>query len=204
MKQKTAEWFAARLGKATASRISDVMARTKSGYGAGRKNYMTELLVERLTGERADFYVNAAMQHGIDFEPLAISEYEMQTDSLVVPVGFIDHPSMPMCGASPDGLVGDDGLIEVKCPNTATHIETFLGGSIKRDYILQMHWQMICTGRKWCDFVSFDNRLPAKLAISISRVPMDNDLAGLITAEVVSFLTELDILINSLSANMEG
>ncbi len=199
MKQQTPEWHQAKLGRASASRISDIMARTKSGYGAGRKNYMTELLCERLTGERSEFYVNAAMHHGIDTEPMAISEYEFNTDSMVVPVGFVDHPSIPMCGASPDGLVGDYGLIEVKCPNTATHIETFLGNPIKRGYVLQMHWQMICTGRVWCDFVSFDNRLPPNLSMHISRVAIDNDLADMITAEVVSFLAELDSLINKLS-----
>jgi len=197
--QGSPEWFAARLGKATASHMSDIMARTKSGYGAGRKNYMTQLLCERLTGEREETYTNVAMQHGIDTEPMAISEYELETGLLVTPVGFIDHPTIPMCGASPDGLVGDEGLIEVKCPNTATHIATLMGGPVKRDYILQMHWQMSCTGRVWCDFVSYDNRLPAKHAMIVQRVERDDTLAKTIEIEVELFLKELDALVIELN-----
>lgn len=193
MQQRSEEWFAARLGKVTASRIPDVMARTKSGYGAGRKNYMAELLVERLTGQREESYINAAMQHGIDTEDEARMAYEFSHE-LVEEVGFIDHPTIPMSGASPDGLVGEDGEVEIKCPNTATHLDTLLSKSVDRRYVLQMQWQMACTGRAWCDFVSFDPRLPERQALVVIRVARDESLIAEITREVVAFLVELDAL----------
>lgn len=138
MEQRTESWYAARLGKVTASRIADVMARTRSGWGASRANYMAELVAERLTGKQANRYINAAMQHGIDCEPDAIAAYEFFTDQEVQPVAFVDHPRIAMTGASPDGLCGDAGLIEVKCPLTATHIDTLLGASIPDKYLKQM------------------------------------------------------------------
>lgn len=194
--QRTEEWFRERMGKVTASRIADVMARTKSGYGASRKNYMTELLVERLTGEREESYINAAMQRGIDEEPVARTEYELERGVLVEEVGFVPHPSIEMSGASPDGLVGDDGMVEIKCPNTATHVETLITKSVDRKYLLQMQWQMACTGRAWCDFVSFDSRMPAELAMVVIRVPRDEDMIRDITNEVAMFLVDLATLEN--------
>ena len=193
MQQRSDEWFAARLGKVTASRIPDVMARTKSGYGAGRKNYMAELLVERLTGQREESYINAAMQHGIDTEDEARMAYEFSRE-LVEEVGFVEHPTIAMSGASPDGLVGEDGEVEIKCPNTATHLETLLSKAVDRRYVLQMQWQMACTGRQWCDFVSYDPRLPERQAIVVIRVARDESLIAEITREVVLFLEELDAL----------
>jgi len=192
--QRTEEWFRERMGKVTASRIADVMARTKSGYGASRKNYMTELLVERLTGEREESYINAAMQRGIDEEPIARTEYELDRGVLVEEVGFVPHPSIEMSGASPDGLVGDDGMVEIKCPNTATHVETIIMKSVDRKYLLQMQWQMTCTGRAWCDFVSFDSRMPAELAMVVIRVPRDEAMIEEITREVTDFLADLATL----------
>ena len=192
--QRTEEWFRERMGKVTASRIADVMARTKSGYGASRKNYMTELLVERLTGEREESYINAAMQRGIDEEPIARTEYELDRGVLVDEVGFVQHPSIEMSGASPDGLVGDDGMVEIKCPNTATHVETLIAKSVDRKYLLQMQWQMACTGRAWCDFVSFDSRMPAELAMVVIRVPRDEVMIEEIAREVTDFLADLATL----------
>jgi len=159
MIQGSAEWKQARCGKITASRIADLMARTRSGYGASRKNYLAELLVERMTGEPTEGYTNAAMQWGIDHEPEARTVYEFETGNVVEEVGFIVHPEYNFSGASPDGLVGDDGMVEIKCPNTATHIETMLTGVIPERYIKQMQWQMECCGRLWCHYMSYDPRM---------------------------------------------
>ena len=140
--QGSPEWFAARLGKVTASKVSDVVAKTKSGWGASRANYMAALIAERLTQTPADSFSNAAMQWGTEQEPLARVAYEFFTGRDVEQVGFVDHPSIPMTGASPDGLVGEDGLVEIKCPNTATHIDTLLDGKVPGKYVIQMQWQM--------------------------------------------------------------
>lgn len=191
MEQRTDEWFAARLGKVTASRIGDIMAKTKSGYGAARKNYMAQLLCERLTGMREETFVSAAMQRGTDLEAKARATYILTNGDLVEEIGFVEHPNIEMSGASPDGLVNDDGLIEIKCPNTATHLEFIRTKKPKSEYILQMQWQMACTGRSWCDFVSYDDRLPEKFAFRSIRLERDDDLIKEIEAEVQKFLDEL-------------
>jgi putative phage-type endonuclease len=189
--QRTDEWFAARLGKVTASRVSDVVARTKSGYSTSRDNYMAQLIVERITGKQAESFTNAAMQWGTEQEPFARAAYEAHTGVMVDEVGFISHPSISDAGASPDGLVGATGLVEIKCPNTATHIETLINGSVPSKYLAQMQWQMACTGREYCDFVSFDSRMPAGAQLWVKRVERDNVLIGEMEAEVAKFLTEL-------------
>lgn len=191
MEQRSPEWFAARLGKVTASRVADLMAKTKTGPSASRTNYMAELICERLTGMAAARFQSAEMQWGTDTEPHARASYEFLTDRAVLETGLVDHPTVPMFGASPDGLVGDDGLIEVKCPNTATHIDTLLNEVIPGKYVTQMQVQMMCTGRQWCDFVSFDPRLPADLQIWIRRVPADPAMQAEIEVEVRRFLIEL-------------
>jgi putative phage-type endonuclease len=198
MEQGTEEWFTIRIGKVTASRVADVIAKTKTGYSATRDNYMAQLVCERLTGQKSESFSNAAMQHGTDTEPLARAAYEAFQDILVDEVGFVPHPSIIMAGASPDGLVSDDGLLEIKCPNTATHIETLLSQSVPGKYNTQMQFQMACTGRQWCDFVSFDNRLPNELQLFVKRVPRDNDFIKQMEDEVVKFLNELDIKIAQL------
>jgi putative phage-type endonuclease len=198
MEQGTEEWFTIRIGKVTASRVADVIAKTKTGYSATRDNYMAQLVCERLTGQKGDSFSNAAMQHGTDTEPLARAAYEALQDVLVDEVGFVPHPSIEMAGASPDGLVGEDGLLEIKCPNTATHIETLLSQSVPGKYNTQMQFQMACTGRQWCDFVSFDNRLPEELQLFVKRVPRDTVFIRLIEAEIIQFLAELDDKINKL------
>jgi putative phage-type endonuclease len=174
IEQRSDAWFEARIGKVTASRVADVLAKTKTGYSATRDNYMAQLVCERLTGQKGESFNNAAMQHGTDTEPLARAAYESLKDVLVDEVGFVPHPSIIMAGASPDGLVGDDGLLEIKCPNTATHIETLLSQTVPSKYNTQMQFQLACTGRQWCDFASFDNRLPAELQLFVKRVPRDN------------------------------
>jgi len=198
MEQGIEAWFNIRIGKVTASRVADVLAKTKTGYSTTRDNYMAQLVCERLTGQKGESFTNAAMQHGTETEPLARAAYEARYDVLVDEVGFVSHPTIEMSGASPDGLVGDDGLIEIKCPNTATHIETLLSESVPNKYYTQMQFQIACTGRKWCDFVSFDNRLPTELQMFVKRVPRDDMYIKLIEDEIVKFLAELDTKINQL------
>ncbi len=200
MEQRSPEWYAARLGKVGASRIGDLMARTKTGYGASRANLMAELICERLTGTNAEGYTNAAMQWGIEKEPDAKSLYCLLTDATIEDVGFLDHPTIHMAGCSPDGLVGDDGLVEIKCPNTATQIETLLSGAVDGKYIQQMQFQMSVTGRAWCDFASYDPRLPPEMQLWIKRVERDNVLIATIEKEVVIFLTELDAKLSKLQS----
>lgn len=197
--QRTPEWFAERLGKITASRIADVVGKTKSGsYGAARKNYMAELLCQRLTGQQEEKFTSAAMQHGTDTEPAARAMYMLETGTDVTETGFIPHPTIAMSGASPDGLAGEDGLIEIKCPNTATHLEFLQSRKPKHEYLLQMQWQMACTGRQWCDFVSYDDRLPEKLAYRCIRIPRDDKLIAELEEEAIKFLTELDKTVRQL------
>ena len=195
--QRTPEWFQARLGKLTASRIADATARTKTGWGASRANYMAELLAERLTGQQAPqgaWTKSAAVEWGTLNEPEARTVYEFERNVTVVEVGFVPHPTIEMSGASPDGLVVDDGLVvEIKCPNTATHIESLLGAEIDSRYIKQMQWQMVCTGQQWCDFVSYDPRLPVAMRMLITRVPRDDKVIAKLEAEVTEFLTELAV-----------
>lgn len=197
--QRTPDWFAERLGKITASRIADVVGKTKSGsYGAARKNYMAELLCQRLTGQQEEKFTSAAMQHGTDTEPAARAMYMLETGTDVTETGFIPHPTIAMSGASPDGLAGEDGLIEIKCPNTATHLEFLQSRKPKHEYLLQMQWQMACTGRQWCDFVSYDDRLPEKLAYRCIRIPRDDKLIAELEEEAIKFLTELDKTVRQL------
>lgn len=189
MQQGTDEWFEARLGKVTASRISDVLAaRTTASY----LNYQAELIAERLTGERYESFTSPAMQWGVENEEEARKLYAFMTDNSVKTVGLVDHPDISMSAASPDGLIGDDGQIEIKCPNTATHIKTRLTGNIPKKYRNQMTWQMACTGREWCDFVSYDPRLPMDCNLCIIRFKRDAEEVSTMEHEVVAFLEEIE------------
>ena len=199
MEQRSLEWFAARLGKVTASRVADIIAKTKSGYSTSRANYMAELVCERLTGLQGDSYQNAAMVWGINTEPFARQAYESRLADLVEEVGFIPHPTIENAGASPDGFVGEDGLVEIKCPNTATHIDTLLSDAAPSKYVTQMQWQMSCTGRKWCDFVSYDPRMPEHMQIFIFRVHRDNEMIIELEREVEKFLSELEDKVSTLN-----
>jgi len=196
--QQTPEWFLARVGKATASRIKDIVAKTKTGASASRKNYAVELALERLTGSKKEGFTNAAMQFGIDQEPYAKLAYENRAGQLIADVGFIDHPTIPMSGASPDGFPGE-GLIEIKCPNSATHLDNLLRGSADPEYLPQMYWQMAVTGRPWCDFVSFDPRFPEHLQLAIYRVNTDAQKIKELENEVSQFLTEVDLIVEKLN-----
>lgn len=197
--QQTPEWFAARCGKVTASRIADMMAKTKSGWGASRANYAAQLVAERLTGSPAEMFSNAAMKWGTETEPQARAAYEFYSGNSVSEVGFIVHPAISASGASPDGLVADAGLVEIKCPQTATHIETLLGGDVPAKYNYQMQWQMACTGRDWCDWVSYDPRMPESMRLFIKRVPKDAALIASLETEVMAFLAEVDATTKTLA-----
>jgi putative phage-type endonuclease len=192
MEQRTTEWHTARLGKVTASRVADVIAKTKTGYGASRANLMADLIVERLTGQPASTFTNAHMEWGTEQEPHARAAYSARTGELVEEVGFIDHPRIVNSGASPDGLVGDDGLVEFKCPATSTMLDTLLAGEVPSKYIPQMQWQMACTNRAWCDFVSYDPRLPEHLRMFVKRVERDDKYITTLEGEVKTFLAELN------------
>lgn len=198
MEQGTEQWFAARLGKVTASRVADVMAKTKSGPSASRKNYMMELLCQRLTGRAEDGYTNTAMQRGTELEPIARGLYEAESGVMVEQEGFVCHAAIEWFGASPDGLVGGDGLIEIKCPNTATHIEFMRSRKPDNRYQWQMLAQMACTDRQWCDFVSYDDRLPEHLQLICERFHRDDERITQMEAEIRGFLAELDKLTQEL------
>lgn len=198
MDQRTPEWFQIRAGKVTASRIADLTAKTKSGYSASRANYMAQLVCERLTGFPQESFTNAAMAWGTDQEPIARAEYESLRMVFVDEMGFASHPTIENAGASPDGLVGVNGLIEIKCPNTAAHIETLLSGEADSKYVKQMQWQMACTGRSWCDFVSFDPRMPEDLRLFVKRVERNDSLIAELEKEVREFLAELEEKCNKL------
>ena len=191
MEQRSDEWFAARCGKVTASALYKVMAKTKTGWGADRTNYAAQLVTERLTGRPADSFTNSAMQWGIDTEAQARMAYAFHADENPVEIGFLDHPRIAWSGASPDGLVGLNGMIEIKCPNTATHIATLDGAPIDRKYLYQMQWQMACAEREWCDFVSFDPRLPPAMQMHTRRVDRDDELLGELETAVTEFLAEV-------------
>jgi putative phage-type endonuclease len=198
--QGTEAWLLARCGKVTASRVADVVAKTKSGYSASRATYMGELIAERLTGVPASSYSNAAMAWGTATEPLAREAYRAQSFDDVIEVGFVSHPRIPQAGASPDGYVGEEGLVEIKCPNTATHIETLLGGKVPAKYETQMLWQMACTGRASCDFASFDPRLPPEMQLFVKRLERDDTRIAELESEVTAFLAELDEKVAKLTA----
>jgi len=195
--QGSPEWFAERLGKVTASRIADIMATTKTGPSASRANYLAQLVAERLTGTVQESYTNEAMKWGTETEPLARAHYEIKHGVMVDQAGFISHPEIELAGCSPDGIVGQ-GLVEIKCPNTATHIDTLLKKQAPAKYIFQMQWQMECCGALWCDFVSFDPRMPENLALFVTRVERDDDKIAEIKKAVLLFLNDVDSTIEKL------
>jgi putative phage-type endonuclease len=197
--QRTEDWFAARLGKVTASRVADVLARTKTGYSASRANYLTQLVLERITGTKSEGFTSAAMQWGIDQEPFARAAYEAHHGVLVDEVGFMQHPTIEASGASPDGLVGADGMVEIKCPDSKTALECWLSADpVESKYFTQMQWQMACAGRFWCDYVVFDPRMPAKAQLFVYRVERDDRWIKETEVEVKKFLAEVDAKVAAL------
>ena len=203
MEQRTEEWHQARLGKVTASNLSNVTASTRSGESAYRRNYRLRLITERLTGQPTEFIINQAMQHGIDTEDEARDFYVFKYNN-VEEVGFIDHPTIDMAGASPDGLVGDDGLIEIKCRQPHNHTETLISNQIPSNYKLQMFWQMACTGRRWCDYVSYCPSFPEELKMVVIRLEWNDEQIKLLEEEVIKFLTEVEDTIKFIKENNNG
>lgn len=199
------EWIDARLGRVTASRLSDVMAKGRSGEPSRtRASYMAELICERLTGRQYEGFQSADMARGNELEADAKQAYAFIQGVDIQDGGFDLHPSVPDFGASPDSHVGSEGHAEFKCPKSSTHLDTFLSGKIDREYLLQMQGQMACTGRKWCDFVSYDPRFPLDMQLFIKRVPRDDELIKVIENEVVAFLGELADKMASIGRVREG
>lgn len=196
IEQGSLEWMQMRLGKLTASRMSDVLAAKTT---AARRNYIAQLVAERLTGTIGDTFSNSAMAWGVEHEPLARAEYEILTDTSVEQVAFVDHPSIEWCGASPDGLVLDDGLVEIKAPNTATHIDYLLGQKPPAKYVPQMALQLACTGRQWCDFVSYDPRMPEDHRLFVVRYTPEPSYLETIDKEARAFLAEVAETIDRLN-----
>lgn len=200
MIQGSDAWKQIRCGKVTASRVSDVMAKTKSGPAASRANYMAQLVCERLTGAPSETYSNAAMVHGTETEPEARSAYEFYQGVTVEEVAFVPHPKIEQAGCSPDGLIGDDGLIEIKCPQSATHLETLLGQAVPGKYDTQIQFQLACTGRQWCDFVSYDPRMPENMRLFIKRVARDDKRIAELETEIAAFLLEMAVKLSELNS----
>jgi putative phage-type endonuclease len=187
MDQQTDEWINARLGSATASRMNDALAGSET---AARRGYLIQLVTERLTGQQQESYNSAAMQRGTELEPVARMAYEA-TNGFVDKAGFYKHPSIEWFGASPDGLVGDDGLVEIKCPNSTTHVDYILENKVPTKYKRQMLAQLACTNRKWCDFVSFDDRLPEHLQLFVVRFEPKQEEIDKLQEGVIKFLNDV-------------
>ncbi len=201
--QGSPEWIAARVGSLGASRISDVIAKSKSGYRASRANYLAEIVAERLTGQPYPQYENAAMRFGKETEPLARIAYEFHADVAVDQVGLIRHPTIVGTHASPDGIINNDGLLEIKSPQTATHIATLRSEAIADEYMVQMYWAMACSKRLWCDFCSYDPRLPEEMRLFVKRIPRDNRRIHELEEEVTAFLAEVEATVIFLRAKYQ-
>lgn len=191
MEQRSDDWRQIRLGKVTASRVADMMARTKTGYGASRANYMSELIIERLTGKPTEGFTSAAMQRGINLEPEARQAYEQAKELWVVETGFVIHPTIEDAGASPDGLVDSAGLVEIKCLGASAHLEAILTGEIPDKYFKQMQMQMACCERAWCDYAAYNPDFPEHMRLFIKRVPRDDKAIKEIESETTAFLDEM-------------
>lgn len=207
--QGGAEWLQARAKRVTASEVSDAISflkrKGKDGREAGdssaaREAYKAALVAEILTGCASESYVSREMLDGVEREPYARAAYESRMGVMVDTLGFVVHPNIDRSGASPDGLVGDDGLIEIKCPKLETHLKYIFAGVLPADYEPQVMWQMACTGRLWCDFVSFDARLPPRHQLFVKRVYRDEQRIADMEAGVLQFLAEVDEMVNKLEA----
>lgn len=194
------EWHQARCGKVTASRIADIVRQTKSGVSKMRQTYLGEIVAERMSGKPVTSgFRSKPMEWGIETEDEAREVYGIMRGVMPIKVGLVIHPNIPMAAASPDRLVGEDGLIEIKCPNTATHIDTLLGAKIDLDYWKQIQWQLACTGREWCDFVSYDPRMPSDLALHVTRVVPNREAISALTDAVTAFLGDVDATVQKLT-----
>lgn len=198
--QGTDEWRQARVGSLGASRLQDAIARTKTGYGASRANLMAELVCERLTGQPATSFISAAMQHGTETEPEARAAYCFYTGHTIEEVGLIRHPKIEQSHASPDGLIGDDGMLEIKCPQPAAHLETLTSQEVPTKYMTQMMWQMACSGRQWVDYVSYSQSFPENMRLFIKRVARDEKRIAELESEVAAFLLEMAVKLSQLNS----
>ena len=197
VEQGSPEWFAMRCGKVTASRIADVMAKPREPGKGMRVNYMWQIVVERLTRQPMKTYQSKTMAEAHEWEPMARAAYTFHTDHEVEQVAFVDHIDIPLCGCSPDGLVGSEGLVEIKCPELTAHMDTMLKDTIPSEYYKQMMFQMACTGRRWCDYVSFNADLPERMRKAIIRVDRDGTAISAMEAEVRSFQTQVDLALSA-------
>lgn len=197
MEQGSHEWLMARCGLITASRFKDVMGRVKNGSrNADGKKYLIEIIAERLTGNPAEHFVNPAMKWGTEMEPRAREAYCRTTGRTVDQIGFVRHPTLP-AGASPDGIIDVEGLLEIKCPTTATHLATLMNG-MDEEHQCQIQGQMWVTGMMWADFVSYDPRLPIGMDLYIQRVPRDEAFIATLQTEIVAFDAEIEATIKTL------
>ena len=193
--QGSAEWLKARLGNLTASRFADATDTLKSGKPSKAcTDYMMELVAERVTGQSAAHFVNAAMQWGTENEPGARLAYEHATGTQTQPASFVLHPAIPRCGASPDGYVGYAGLVEFKCPNTTTFLKWAIAGVVPDEHKPQMLLQLACTGRQWCDFVGFDPRIKTTGNLFVRRFEPSAAEIQQAESQAAAFLTEVDQL----------
>lgn len=203
VEQGSPEWHAERVGKVTASRMVDLCARTKTGWGAARRQYLNDLIVERLSGIPVLTGTGAARRWGKELEPEAKSAYEFYRGATIEEVGFILHPTIGDAGASPDGLIGSDGLVEFKCPTLSVHLETLVAEVVAPEYALQMQWQMACTRRQWCDFASYDPRFPEAMRLYVKRVDRDEKTIADLETLVIEFLAELRLTVHRLRAKYD-
>ena len=202
IEQGSLEWHQLRLGKVTASRVADILAKTKTGPSASRGNYLIELALQRVTNAIEPSYSNSYMEWGTATEPQARVAYEVKTENFVDQVPFIDHPSIEWFGCSPDGLVNADGLVEIKCPSSAMHWEYFKAKKPPNKYVIQMQAQMAVTGAKWCDFVSFDPRFPERSQLLIVPVPRDDEFIVFMESEIKQFLNEVSIEVELMQGHL--
>jgi putative phage-type endonuclease len=199
MIQGTSEWLALRAGKFTGSRFADLMATTRSGPSTSRANLITTLALERLTGEPEQTFQNDAMRRGSELEPLARGAYEAHTGELVTCTAFVIHPVHDFCGISPDGMLGDDGLLEIKCPaSQAKHLAALRDGSHANEYRWQIQGQLWVTGRLWCDAVSYDPRFPSGLQLAITRVERDEKAIEALEIACIKADAEVDAIVEEL------
>jgi putative phage-type endonuclease len=190
--QRTPEWVAARVGSLGASCVHDVVARTRTGISAARANRMAALVLERITGQLEETYQSAAMLHGIETEASARAAYEFMNDVMVTEVGLIRHPRIERSHASPDGLIGDDGVLELKCPQPAAHLEFLLTGKVPEKYVTQILWQLACSERPWADFASYSPAFPPEMRLATKRIERDDAKIAELEKAVVEFLAEVE------------
>lgn len=193
-------WVKDRCGNVTGSRITDVLAKPMKGSkeSTTRRNYKAELVSELLTGRVQEGFVSWDMKRGTELEPFARADYEVERGVTITNVGFVKHPTLARCGASPDGLIEKDGLVEFKAPKTANHLDYLTAGIVPMEYRPQMLWEMACTGRQWCDFVSYDPNMPERLQLFIKRFERDDVRIAEIEQEVIKFNAEIDEIIANL------